>query len=84
MKGGNYLREQSPGDKPDDTLSRFWKQQPMLARCSYAVGAFGALLGIHDFHHPRDSFGYSTPILGLSILLYLFTLRRPSGAARRR
>lgn len=76
MKGSNYLRGQLPEKPRDGTFARFWQTQPILARCSYAVGTIGALLAIHDFHHPHDNFGYSTPLLGLAIMLYLGSISR--------
>jgi hypothetical protein len=84
MKASNYLRGESSGKVPDDSLARFWRQQPTLARWSYAVGVIGALLSVHDFHHPKDNFGFSTPVLGVAILLYLLSLRRVSGVKRDR
>lgn len=82
MKGSNYLRGESPEKRPNATFARFWQAQPMLARWSYAAAAIGALLSIHDFHHPRDSFGYSTPFLGVAIVLYLLSLRGPTVSKR--
>ena len=80
MKRSNHLRDQSTRKPQDGSLVRFWQTQPTLARWSYAAGVLGALLAVHDFHHPHDSFGYSTPVLGVAIVLYLLSLRP---AARR-
>ena len=82
MKGSNHLRGQSTGKPQGDGFARFRQTQPMLARWSYGAGVMGALLAIHDFHHPHDDFGYSTPVLGLAIVLYLLSLLRQARARR--
>lgn len=83
MRAGNNLSSSARGEGGGGP-GRFWRMEPPLARWSYAAGVIGALLAVHDFHHPHDSFGYSTPVLGVAIVLYLLSLRERSGSSRSR
>jgi hypothetical protein len=52
-------------------IGRTLRSQPKLVQASYASAFFGTLISVHDYRHPKASFGYSTPLLGAAIVLYL-------------
>lgn len=76
MKSGHQLRHQATSGRQGKGSASFWRIQLASTRLSYAAALIGVLLAVHDFHHPQDRFGYSTPVLGAAIMLYLLGLNR--------
>jgi len=58
--------------KSAEWFIRAFRSQPRLTQASYGCTFVGVLLSIHDLHHWQPQLGFSTPILGLAIVLYLF------------
>jgi hypothetical protein len=67
-----------PKPNPFDPLIRTLRSQPPLVLGSYGCAFVGALLSVHDYHHLGARFGFSTPLLGAAIVLYLLGRGRKS------
>jgi hypothetical protein len=72
MNGKPKIPPHSPRSNLIEGGIVWFRSQPRLRQASYVCALLGALLSVHDFHHPRPAIGYSTPFLAAAILLFLF------------